>query len=158
MRNANRIRNPFQNRLPKLVLRPLHVALALVLLLTGSLAIAPPSPVQADTGGYGMVNLAKNKPVTPLTNTVMGSLANINDGNIDSVWFSYQGWPISNSFILDLGSSYSIGRVDIMPAQTHGFTIYTSEDGITYTPRYSSPWSTTSVHSGCCIGNSKRFL
>ncbi len=49
MRNVNGIRNPFRDGLPKLVLRLLHATLALVLLLAGSLAIAPPSPVQADT-------------------------------------------------------------------------------------------------------------
>lgn len=93
------------------------------------------------------MNLAKNKPVTALTNTAGGTNpSNVNDGNIDNVWWSYQGSPTHNTFIVDLGSSYSIGRISVIPGQTHGFTISTSDDGSTYTPRYSSPWASTSVH------------
>jgi len=121
----------------------------LLLLLVATSFMAPNSQVKAATGGYGTVNLAKGKTVTPLTNTIRGKPEDVNDGNVDSVWYSfnsnYGGNSNANSFVLDLGSAYSIGKIDILLSQAYGFTISASNDNSTWTERYKSPWAPTSI-------------
>ena len=96
------------------------------------------------TPGYGTVNLALGKTVTPLTGTVMGSIAGVNDGGPAGYWYSFdyttcaslqtctetdsQGYYY-DSFTIDLGAEYSIGRVDVYPAQTRGMRVYSSLNG-----------------------------
>ena len=107
--------------------------------------VDPPVP----TGGYGTVNLAKNKPLTALTNTVRGNAAMVNDGDVDmafqQIWCSYQGSPSTNAFVLDLGARYRIGRYDLWPLQVHGFSIATSDDGVNYTQRHTNAWGAAGV-------------
>jgi len=131
-------------------MKKLSLVLLLILVVVGPI-IVPNSEVKAATGGYGTVNLAKGKPVTPLTNTVKGNPGDVNDGSVASVWYSFNsnfgGNSNASSFVLDLGSVYNIGKIDIFPAQVHGFTINTSNDNTTWTERYKSPWPGITVNS-----------
>lgn len=120
------------------------VGAGLAVLLVGPLLV-PSDHAAAVAGGYGTVNLARGKPVTPFSNTVAGAPANIVDGSIDTYWFSYQGSPSWNEFALDLGSSYSIGKIDLFLLQVHNFTLSTSDDNVIWTQRYASPWAQASI-------------
>ena len=135
-------------------MKKLLLVLLLILTVVGPIIVTG-NPVNAATGGYGTVNLAKGKTVTPLTNTIRGKPEDVNDGNVDSVWYSfnsnYGGNSNANSFVLDMGSAYSIGKIDILLAQAYGFTINTSNDNSTWTERYKSPWAATSVNASISV-------
>lgn len=102
------------------------------------------APVNASTGGCGTVNIALGKTVTALTSTVSGYPAsNIVDGNVDSPWWSLQS---SNSqyiaeSIVDLGSVYSIGKIELGVGQVWGYTVSTSTDSITYIQQHQNEWT-----------------
>ncbi len=113
-----------------------------------SAASADPAPGlggQSGPGGYGTVNLALHAPVAALSNTAGGSPLHATDGDHETVWWSFAGSPVTNSFVIDLGTSHRIGLITVIPGQTHSLTVSTSEDCVTYTQRYTSPWSGTSV-------------
>lgn len=109
-------------------------------------------PAKADLGYYGTVNIAKGKTVTAQTNSVRGAPENVVDGLWDTQWFSYQGGNRNNcSFVLDLGSTYNIGKIDICVLQVFGYTLSTSTDNVTWTQRFTNEWDpnpTISIYGG----------
>lgn len=112
------------------------------------------APCLADTGtpGYGTVNLALGKPVTPLTGTALGSVAGVNDGSTAGYWYSFDGIDCASiqlcsssedssyyyytSFTVDLQAEYAIGRINIYPLQTRGMRILSSLDGTHWTEQH----------------------
>ncbi|MBF0229319.1 MAG: PASTA domain-containing protein [Desulfamplus sp.] len=89
-------------------------------------------------------NIALGKTVTASTNSQVGKPSLIVDGLSDSVWYSYQGSPTVQDFILDLGELYTIEKVDMYVAQIYGVLVSTSTDGSTYTERYKKDGSSYS--------------
>jgi len=93
-------------------------------------------------------NLALNRPLTPLTNNVMGDPSYAVDGSFSNYWYSYQscGGVNRSSFSLDLGDIKTVGQLYFQPLQTFSYTIWTSDDGSTWTQRHtdSTPaaWTT----------------
>jgi hypothetical protein len=100
------------------------------LIITGLpilLALAP-ATAMADT------NRALGIPITPLTNTVQGTPADVTDGIFGEAWWSYQdGYYNTCSFTIDLGAAYSISSVVIGQYQLYGYALYSSTDGSTWT-------------------------
>jgi hypothetical protein len=87
----------------------------------------------------GTTNLALGKVVTPLTNTIGGTPNSVNDDNNGTVWYSYQSSSSlnENEFILDLGSTYNIGKISIMFGQIYGYTVSSSLDNSSWIERFS---------------------
>ncbi len=81
-------------------------------------------------------NIALNKTVAASTNSQLGIPSNIVDGTEETYWYSYQGNPTVQDFILDLGAVYTIDRVDMYVLQVYGVAVSTSTDGINYTERF----------------------
>ena len=101
--------------------------------------------------GYGTVNLALGKTVTPLTGTAMGSITGVNDGGPAGYWYSFDSTSCTSlqtctesdsqgyyytSFTIDLEAEYSIGRVNIYPAQTRGLRVFSSLNGTDWTQQH----------------------
>jgi hypothetical protein len=84
------------------------------------------------------VNIALNKVVTPLTNTVVGDPQNIVDGDLNTIWYSYvyQDGGYIISFIIDLEEIYTIERYRLRPSQTRRFVIESSVDGVNWTTQH----------------------
>lgn len=80
-------------------------------------------------------NVALNKVVSALTNTVTGDPQNITDGDPDNVWYSfeYQDGGYVLSFIIDFEEIYSIEKYSFQPWQIREYTIESSLDGVTWT-------------------------
>ena len=76
-----------------------------------------------------MVNLALNKPVTALTDTVSGAPEEVVDGLTATSWWSYQGTVSTLSFVVDLGRIEPFVEVMQQPRQTSTFTVDISVDG-----------------------------
>ena len=90
-------------------------------------------------------NIALNKPVTALTNSVDGSPENIVDGLCTetlncpdgSYWYSYQTCGTSyNGFIIDLLSSVPIESLILYPLQIYYYTIWTSDNNTDWIERH----------------------
>lgn len=76
-----------------------------------------------------LVNLALNKPVTALTDTVSGAPEEVVDGLSETSWWSYQGTVSSLSFVVDLGRIEPFIAVLQQARQTSTFTVEISVDG-----------------------------
>jgi len=83
-----------------------------------------------------VTNKALNAPIQALTNTVLGDPANAVDGNMGTIWYSYQGVPSNIQFIVDLGTEIQIEKIIFQAAQTESYIIETSSDGVIWTPRH----------------------
>ena len=96
--------------------------------------------------GYGSVNLAQGIAVTPLTGTVLGAPAYVTDGKAETSWYSmdWDGAGYANRFVLDLGASYSIGKISAYTTQTTAFTVSSSADGVNWTVRHAYDWMLSS--------------
>lgn len=110
---------------------------------TGSGVVAS-SPEGISCGG-SEENIARNKPVTALTDSVEGSPENIVDGlctvpsscPADSFWYSYQECGTSyNRFVIDLLSSPPIASLHFYPLQIYSYTIWTSDNNADWTERH----------------------
>jgi hypothetical protein len=99
---------------------------------------AAPSP----GGAVGTTNVALNKPVTVSSQypTYQGTPSTITDGTFTKAWFAYQGAPSYCSIVVDLGQTYSIGRIEAGPQQTMDYQIYGSTDGTNYSQIASQTW------------------
>lgn len=100
-----------------------------------------PAPVFGDDPpAAGGTNLALGKTVSASTNTAACSSAPsvIVDGETGgSVWWSYQGSPTVQGFVLDLGAVYTIERINVEIWATWGFSLSASTDGSNFTERHS---------------------
>ena len=105
-------------------------------------------PAGIDCDG-SMQNIALGKPVTALTDVVpgYGSPESTVDGlcidpydcsDTSGYWYSYQGDPSYNRFIIDLLSSVSIVELHFLPLQIHSYTIWTSDNNIDWTERHNA--------------------
>ena len=101
----------------------LFICLCLYLMFTGS-AIA----------SFGRPNLALSGSVISSSPAIQGSAANINDGLLSTLLYSYtqKNSQYYCEFVLDLTKSYSIDQIDLYISQTRGFNIYVSEDNQTW--------------------------
>jgi len=127
---------------------PIAMVVSLLVLLVTNLA----GDAYAASPGYGMVNLANGKPITPLTHTAAGTPAGVTDGTIENYWMSFDRGAVGpygfyqtlNQFTIDLGQSYSIGKINVWILNAMAFKISSSEDGSTWTERHSYDWITSS--------------
>ena len=150
---------------------PLHRRgiLTITASLLGILALSlAPCAIAAATPGYGTANLALGKPVTPLTGTVLGSIAGVNDGASSGYWYSFdyttctflqvctetdsQGYYYT-SFTIDLQAIYSIGRIDIYPLQTRGLRVFSSLNGTDWTEQHQLDGFDTTALKTAIIGS-----
>lgn len=113
-------------------------------------ATPPPSP----PGALGMVNIAQGRPLTAVTGggDPANPPANVVDGNDTTAWIStaYSTWTIGfpiyhgyGSMVIDLGQSYSIGRIVVKPRGLHWYWLVMSETltpGGTYPVDTAGPW------------------
>ncbi len=108
----------------------------------GALVFAGGGGLFGAASGANPVNLASGRAITALTNTVQGVPANVTDG-VSNVWYSYQGTggAYINSFTIDLGASYSIGKINLYASQTAAVTIWSSPDGAAWTQRHAFNWT-----------------
>ena len=94
-------------------------------------------------------NIALGKPVTALTDVVpgYGSPESTVDGlcidpndclDLSGYWYSYQGDPSYNRFIIDLLSSVPIVELHFLPLQIHSYTIWTSDNNIDWAERHNA--------------------
>jgi len=81
-------------------------------------------------------NIALNKTVTPFTDVVSGTPANVTDGNYSTVWYSYQGNQSKISFTIDLQSVYIINKLVFATSQTRNYMIESSTDNINWTTEH----------------------
>ncbi len=82
-------------------------------------------------------NIALHKFVDALTNTVHGSPQDITDGNLSNIWYCYKypsDW--TQSFILDLKSTYSIEEYKFQTSQVNDLVIESSLDGVNWTKQH----------------------
>jgi len=123
-------------------LRKFCISMVLTLILALAITSILPIPAGAtDTGTYGSVNLAKDKPLSSVSPTVLGSPAYINDGDWATEWLSYEGSGYNYaSFILDLQAVYKIGKINFRMDRHEGYDISTSTDGTTWTLQHSANW------------------
>ncbi|HSQ89341.1 discoidin domain-containing protein [Romboutsia sp.] len=106
-------------------------------------------------GTYGSENIALGKTVIPITNTVLGNSSAIVDGNHRNYWYSYQGSPSYQEFILDLGEVYKLGKIDIVALQTYGCTVSTSVDKVSWDEAFKGDWSSFSAPIDIALDGSK---
>ena len=85
----------------------------------------------------GLQNVAVGKPITPITNTILGDPAWVTDGvNDTGAWYSYQGGSYNtNSFTIDLGAQYAIDSVNIYITQAFGYELHSSDNNSDWTLR-----------------------
>ncbi len=124
--------------------------------------------------GYGSVDLAFGKPVTAITGTVLGNSNGVTDGayfGSSSYWYSVDqtncttfglsctpvnvwgnGVYYYTAFTVDLGAVYSIGKVNVLPAQTRGLRISSSADGTTWTQQHKLDGYDTTGLANATIG------
>lgn len=82
------------------------------------------------------VNLALDRPVTPLVDTVEGLPEYVVDGDPSTVWWSYQGQESELVFLLDLGAPHAIDRLVLWVFQTETIEVSGSLDGVAWAPLY----------------------
>ena len=87
------------------------------------------------------INIALNKPVTPLTNAVRGEPKNMVDGSDSTFWDSYQSGDCRIFFPLDLGSATEFDAIRLQPLQCRNYTIKSSTDNLTWATRYSESFA-----------------
>lgn len=97
-------------------------------------------PDDARAQYYGQTNVALGKPVTAFTDTVLGASSNVTDGNFGTSFYSYQGTPSQQIYTVDLGASYTIGKVFVYVAQARQIEIHSSLDGDAWDVRASFDW------------------
>lgn len=78
-------------------------------------------------------NLALDKPVTPLTETVAGEPEWVTDGDPATAWWSYQGNVSVAECVVDLGSRYALDRVVLHMVQAEQYRVEASSDGLDWT-------------------------
>ena len=89
------------------------------------LLIAGPADAQ-------LVNLALNRPITALTDTVAGVPEDVVDGDPATTWWSYQGTVSTLSFVVDLGRIEPFIAVVQHPLQSSEFSVDISSDGTSW--------------------------
>jgi hypothetical protein len=122
-----------------------HVAVATTRVVCATLTFVSflqPLAHGAASGSNGP-NIALGKPVTAITNTVVGNVSYLTDG-IDNTWYSYtsNAGGYHAMFTVDLGAAHSIGKINLQANQTSTFTIWSSTNGTDWTQRHSYNWTT----------------
>lgn len=107
---------------------------------TVSLAQTVDTPSTSVSGTYGKENIALGKTVIPSTNTVLGNPSAIVDGNHWNYWYSYQGSPSYQDFVLDLGDIHKLGKINILALQIYGCSVSTSVDGVNWDVVFNKGW------------------
>jgi hypothetical protein len=97
-------------------------------------------PADASAQYYSQTNVALGKPVTAVTDTVLGGPSNVTDGDFGTSFYSYQGTPSQQIYTIDLGASYTIGKVFVYVAQARHIEIHSSLDGDVWDLRASFDW------------------
>jgi hypothetical protein len=107
------------------------------------------------TNTVGVVNLALNTTVTPITNVQLGSPQDVVDGNFSTSWYSFQG-GMDNiiSFTLDIGREVTVGRLLYLPRQTESYLVETSSDNAEWTSRHSEtiPYNSSVTRTNDVLG------
>lgn len=110
----------------------------------------------------GLNNVALGKPITPITNTILGDPAWVTDGvNDTGAWYSYQGGSYNtNSFTIDLGAQYAIDSVYIFVSQIFGYQLHSSDNESDWTLRNEANFgeSSSGAFGPLAGGYSARYL
>lgn len=102
-------------------------------LRTALFCLAPLLMVPSARGLAGTpANLALGKPVTAISNSTAGSPEFVVDGDLQTVWWSYQGGTSVVEFSVDLGEVYPLDAFVQRLMQIEHFELHGSEDGSTW--------------------------
>jgi len=121
----------------KLLWKSLGPLIALSLVLSSFSA----ATTRAATGAYDTVNIAAGSFVTAMTDTASGSPSDVTDANLDTPWYSSQNAATNHvTFVVDIGSFYSIGRIDVSILNMSGFTVSSSTNNVSYSTLATWAW------------------
>ena len=112
---------------PRSIVRLIAAILVALGLLAATAGLASAQPT---------INVALNKPVTAETDITSGTPQDVVDGSYSTVWYSYQGYNSTISFVVDLEGIVTVQGYRLQPSQTQDYAIFTSLDGTTWTQRY----------------------